>query len=207
MPIPAILWSLAAGHGIWYPVNLLAAMAMHYDGPADGSRELEQFHADWFVAALGDSRGPVARFRLGVRARAAAAAGDSRAAGLGRTVAAAALDRDELRPDGRRESGAARARRLALVRRLAVRVRHRGGDRRRPFRRSLHSPRRERPRSTPRSSSQIRRQDERDHALPSTSQAGFAFPPLCGFSGNRIHAAGVAAGCDPPGKPNPANRP
>ena len=29
MPIPAILWSLAAGHGIWYPVNLLAAMATH----------------------------------------------------------------------------------------------------------------------------------------------------------------------------------
>ena len=36
MPIPAMLWSVAAGHGIWYPVNLLAAMVLHYDGQADG---------------------------------------------------------------------------------------------------------------------------------------------------------------------------
>jgi hypothetical protein len=52
MPIPAILWSLAAGHGIWYPVNLLAAMAKHY-AAAPTIAELQVFHADWFIAALG----------------------------------------------------------------------------------------------------------------------------------------------------------
>ena len=146
MPIPAFLWSLAAGHGIWYPVNLLAAMAMHYDVEPTAA-ELEAFHADLVRRRAHDSRDLVARLRPGVRPRAAAAAGDSRAAGLGRPVDAAALDGHELRPDGRRESGAARARRLALVCRLAVCVRHRGGDRRGPLRRSPHSTRREGPRS------------------------------------------------------------
>jgi hypothetical protein len=51
MPIPALLWSLANGHGIWYPVNVLAAMAMHY-GVQPTAAVLEQYHADWFVAAL-----------------------------------------------------------------------------------------------------------------------------------------------------------
>jgi hypothetical protein len=49
MPIPAILWSEAAGHGIWYPVNVLAAMAMHIQ-PTPG--ELETFHGNWFVTAV-----------------------------------------------------------------------------------------------------------------------------------------------------------
>ncbi len=49
MPIPAIIWSLATGHGTWYPVNVLAAMAMHVQ-PTAG--ELETFHANWFVAAI-----------------------------------------------------------------------------------------------------------------------------------------------------------
>jgi hypothetical protein len=52
MPVPAILWSLAARHGIWYPVNLLSAMALHQSG-APSLTDLEAFHADWFVAALG----------------------------------------------------------------------------------------------------------------------------------------------------------
>lgn len=51
MPIPAILWSVAAGHGIWYPVNLLAAMAMRYDVNPTAD-VLEQFHASWFLAAV-----------------------------------------------------------------------------------------------------------------------------------------------------------
>jgi hypothetical protein len=51
MPIPAILWSLTAGHGVWYPVNLLAAMVMrHADAPS--LAELQAFHADWFAGAL-----------------------------------------------------------------------------------------------------------------------------------------------------------
>jgi hypothetical protein len=52
MPVPAILWSLASGHGIWYPVNLLSAMVMHHAG-VPSLAELETFHADWLVAAVG----------------------------------------------------------------------------------------------------------------------------------------------------------
>lgn len=51
MPIPAVLWSLLNGHGIWYPVNLLAGMVWPGLGklPAE---ELQHFHADWFLTAL-----------------------------------------------------------------------------------------------------------------------------------------------------------
>jgi len=51
MAIPALLWSLLNGHGLWYPVNLLAGMVL----PDLGQRppeELERFHAGWLVAAL-----------------------------------------------------------------------------------------------------------------------------------------------------------
>jgi small basic protein len=51
MAVPAIAWSVANGHGIWYPVNLLAAMAlesMHGRMP----EELTQFHAVWFAWAV-----------------------------------------------------------------------------------------------------------------------------------------------------------
>jgi hypothetical protein len=51
MPIPAILWSVAAGHSIWYPVNLLAVMATHYQVPPTAA-VLEQFQAAWFVTAV-----------------------------------------------------------------------------------------------------------------------------------------------------------
>lgn len=52
MPIPALLWSVAAKHGIWYPVNLLAAMGKHLSH-APSIVELQTFHADWFVVAVG----------------------------------------------------------------------------------------------------------------------------------------------------------
>jgi hypothetical protein len=51
MALPAALWSLLNGHGLWYPVNLLAGMIV----PALGQQlpeELERFHAGWFLAAL-----------------------------------------------------------------------------------------------------------------------------------------------------------
>jgi hypothetical protein len=51
MPIPALLWSLAAGHTIWYPVNLLAAMVTHFDVEPT-STQLQTFHANWFTAAI-----------------------------------------------------------------------------------------------------------------------------------------------------------
>lgn len=51
MPIPAILWSLAERHGIWYPVNLLAAMVTQFDD-VPITATLELYHADWFATAL-----------------------------------------------------------------------------------------------------------------------------------------------------------
>jgi hypothetical protein len=47
MAVPAVLWSLANDHGLWYPVNLMAGM-VH---PGLPSAELGRFHADWFFAA------------------------------------------------------------------------------------------------------------------------------------------------------------
>jgi hypothetical protein len=51
MPVPALLWGLLSGHGLWYPVNLLAGMVL----PGVDSMtvpELEQFHAVLLVVAL-----------------------------------------------------------------------------------------------------------------------------------------------------------
>jgi hypothetical protein len=51
MPVPALLWGLFSGHGLWYPVNLLAGMVL----PGVGRMtvpELEQFHASLLVVAL-----------------------------------------------------------------------------------------------------------------------------------------------------------
>ncbi|HEY7327105.1 MAG TPA: hypothetical protein VH592_05685 [Gemmataceae bacterium] len=51
MPIPAILWSLANHHGLWYPVNLLAGLVV--PGMDEMTLEqLEQFHSDWLAKAL-----------------------------------------------------------------------------------------------------------------------------------------------------------
>jgi uncharacterized membrane protein YagU involved in acid resistance len=51
MPLPAILWGHFSGHGICYPVNLLAGMVV--PGlealPVD---ELSKFHAGWLFAAI-----------------------------------------------------------------------------------------------------------------------------------------------------------
>lgn len=51
MSLPALLWSLFSGHGLWYPVNLLAAMVVR--DIARHPEALEQFHTTWLVAALG----------------------------------------------------------------------------------------------------------------------------------------------------------
>jgi uncharacterized membrane protein YagU involved in acid resistance len=51
MPVPAVLWSLANGHGIWYPVNLLAGMVVQGMGKLP-MEEQRQFHADWLITAL-----------------------------------------------------------------------------------------------------------------------------------------------------------
>jgi hypothetical protein len=51
MPLPALIYSLLSGHGIWYPVNLLAGMLV--PGVGDMSvRELEGFHLGLLVSGL-----------------------------------------------------------------------------------------------------------------------------------------------------------
>jgi hypothetical protein len=50
MALPALLWSAASGHGLWYPVNLLAGMILPGPGNLEAT-ELGRFHADWFLAA------------------------------------------------------------------------------------------------------------------------------------------------------------
>jgi hypothetical protein len=51
MPLPAVLWSVLSGYGLWYPANLLAAMVMpgmdHLPVEA-----LEQFHIEWLLPAV-----------------------------------------------------------------------------------------------------------------------------------------------------------
>jgi hypothetical protein len=51
MPIPAVLWSLANHHGLWYPVNLLAGMIVPGLGELPPN-EIQQFHENWFAIAL-----------------------------------------------------------------------------------------------------------------------------------------------------------
>src|SRR5262249_2179460 len=50
MALPALLWAAASGHGLWYPVNLLAGMVVPDPGYLDAA-ELGRFHAPWFLTA------------------------------------------------------------------------------------------------------------------------------------------------------------
>jgi hypothetical protein len=50
MPIPAVLWSLSASHGVWYPVNLLAGMVV--PGLSGQGVNLDQFRGEWLAAGL-----------------------------------------------------------------------------------------------------------------------------------------------------------
>ena len=50
MPLPAMLYGLASGHGIWLPINLLAGMVLPNVGVT--TAELEQFHLPLFVTGL-----------------------------------------------------------------------------------------------------------------------------------------------------------
>jgi hypothetical protein len=51
MPVPALIWGVLSGHGLWYPVNLLAGMVLPGVGGTTPA-ELEQFHTTLFLAAL-----------------------------------------------------------------------------------------------------------------------------------------------------------
>ncbi len=61
MALPAVLWALAAGRGVWYPVNLLAGMALHLP---DDPQALGQYHADWMAAAVAIHAGMSLAFGL-----------------------------------------------------------------------------------------------------------------------------------------------
>jgi hypothetical protein len=50
MAVPALLWAAASGHGFWYPVNILAGMALPGPGAVEGAA-LGSFQGDWFVVA------------------------------------------------------------------------------------------------------------------------------------------------------------
>ncbi len=62
MAVPALLWSLCTGRGVWYPVNLLAGLVV--PGMPSGEADLRQFHAEWFVPALLIHAGLSAAFGL-----------------------------------------------------------------------------------------------------------------------------------------------
>jgi hypothetical protein len=51
MALPALAWSAASGHGLWYPVNLLAGL-VRPEAASIGAEELGRFHPEWFVPAL-----------------------------------------------------------------------------------------------------------------------------------------------------------
>jgi hypothetical protein len=51
MPLPALTWGLVSGHGIWYPVNLLAGMVLPGLGDMTVA-QLEQFHPGLLLAAI-----------------------------------------------------------------------------------------------------------------------------------------------------------
>jgi hypothetical protein len=51
MPVPATLWGLVSGHGLWYPVNLLAAMVVPGMGDLK-TAELEAFNPTWLAIAV-----------------------------------------------------------------------------------------------------------------------------------------------------------
>ncbi len=51
MPIPAVLWGLWSGRGIWYPANLLAAMVVPGMDRLPAA-ELDAFHPGWLAIAV-----------------------------------------------------------------------------------------------------------------------------------------------------------
>src|SRR5205823_6627099 len=48
LPIPALLWVWFSNHSIWFPVNLLAGMAL----PGVADMDLEAFHMSLFLVGM-----------------------------------------------------------------------------------------------------------------------------------------------------------
>jgi hypothetical protein len=51
MPLPALLYGVLSGHGIWYPINLLAGMVLPYVGEMTVS-QLERFNPSLLLLAV-----------------------------------------------------------------------------------------------------------------------------------------------------------
>jgi hypothetical protein len=51
MPLPALLWGVLSGHGVWYPANLLAGMVVPGLGRLP-PENLNQFHTEWLTPAI-----------------------------------------------------------------------------------------------------------------------------------------------------------
>ena len=85
MPVPALTYGLLSGHGLWYPVNLLAGMVL----PGVGSDVDRRAGAISTVAAARGDRHPRRQFgglRPDLRRAAADAAAHPPAAGVGRAA-------------------------------------------------------------------------------------------------------------------------
>ena len=196
MAIPALLWGLSTGRGVWYPVNLLAGMVVPgMDKVPAGV--LQQFHAEWFVPALLIHAGMSLAFGLAYAAGAAPAAADFSSLRLGRPDAAAVVDGRQLRPHGSGQPGPPGGSAMALVHRLPVRFRHGGGQRRRSLGNDRHAPGR-------------RRSGRADSYRSRTGEGATvkrSHPYTVGSSLFLLLLAFGAAGCGFTGKPDPAKRP
>ena len=51
MPLPALAYGVLSGHGLWWPVNLMAGMVLHGMGRLS-TAELEQFDPTWLSVAV-----------------------------------------------------------------------------------------------------------------------------------------------------------
>jgi len=51
LPLPALLWGLSSGHGLWYPINLLAGMVLPGVGQMSVP-QLEKFDASLLLVGV-----------------------------------------------------------------------------------------------------------------------------------------------------------
>ena len=145
MPIPALAYGLLSGHGLWFPINLLAGMVVPGIS-GETLAQLEQFSAAALVLAIFIHATLSVTFGLlfGVVSP-TLAADPGRPRGRGGGAHAAPLDGPLLRLHGDRQPGAPAACELALVHRLAGGVWPGHVDRRDQFGEGPRAPGGERP--------------------------------------------------------------
>ena len=193
---------MPVGHGIWYPVNLLSAMVAAADGRTVGRGARSSF------TPIGWSRPsastPILSLGFGlafalVLPRLPAIPGPIAWGGLLMPLLWTATSYGLM---GVVNPVLAGARRLAVVHRVAVRVWHRGGDRRGAVRASSHSAGRARPdrRRQIRRDGDSRRDVRRDRSTRAAPAAHARAARCCCCRWPPVATTS-------PGKPNPANRP